>query len=150
MNYPVLTSQLTAFLPHRAPMIWVDSVLGWSIGPQGVSGTCSVTLRSDQLYYDQNGELLPSAAIEWIAQSWGYVKACQAMDSGALKDIGRAFLVGVNECSVNFKGVAKNTELRVFVEEFRSLPPACIVQGRVTNIDATIIYGTAKIKVFAD
>ena len=132
-------------------MVWVDEVLSLRPTENGIAGECLVRLHADALYRMPDGSIRPSAIIEWIAQSYGYVKACQ-FKTGAFGEakMKRAYLVGVTQCEAHVALLATETELVVFVEEVRELPPASIVQGKVASRDGTRAYGSALIKLFAD
>ncbi|MDB4987019.1 MAG: thioester dehydrase [Myxococcaceae bacterium] len=62
MSYP----SIEQLLPHRAPMLWVDSV----ISHDGDDVHCRLTLRDSHVFV-VNGEADPVVSIEWMAQTVG-------------------------------------------------------------------------------
>jgi predicted hotdog family 3-hydroxylacyl-ACP dehydratase len=152
IRFPVSTLQLQEYLPHRPPMVWVDEVIHCGVGPNGLlSGTCKVKLSGDRHFFSANGTIRASALIEWIAQSYGFAKACQQY---ALSDqavgLRKAYLVGITECEVNISGIEEEDAVLVQIEESHALVPAYIVDGKVTSADGQKIFGTARIKTFAE
>ena len=62
MSFPPIEQ----LLPHRAPMLWVDSVVAQS----GDDVHCRLTVRDEHVFV-QNGVVEPVVAIEWMAQTVG-------------------------------------------------------------------------------
>ena len=61
-------SEVLAYAPHRAPMVWVDEVISFSDNAQG--GECLIKIKSEGHYMGPKG-LRASSCVEFIAQSYG-------------------------------------------------------------------------------
>jgi predicted hotdog family 3-hydroxylacyl-ACP dehydratase len=148
-HFPVPTAELHEYLPHRDPMIWVDQVLDCGRDEQGIFGTCRVQVHAGSNFRSANGEVRPSSVVEWIAQGYGFMKACHRRGEGhGVKGFGRAFLAGISECEVDLSRLGSETSVRVSVREVRDMHPAYIVEGSVTSEDGTKSFGRARITVF--
>jgi predicted hotdog family 3-hydroxylacyl-ACP dehydratase len=132
LNYPVKTSDFSTWVPHRPPMVWIDEVLAAS----SEQGECAVHLKPDALYRE-NGQISPTACIEWVAQAFAYVRSCyltEADRQGQPKSH-EALLVGVKNAKFMFEigdaEVETAEELRVTVDRFREFGPIIMVHGEV-------------------
>src|SRR3989338_2473617 len=146
MKLPIPTSKLFEFLPHRPPMVWVDELQSVEIGPTGLQASLIVNLQRPRYFHHYPAKVRPSALIEWIAQSYGFAKAYAAHRTGETGGLKRAYLVGITEAEVCSAGLETESAVVVKVVEVRELPPACIVDGEITNIRGDRIYGKARIK----
>lgn len=148
-QFPVSVGELRTYLPHRPPMVWVDEVLSTARGENGLAGTVKIELRRDRSFFDAAGSLRPSAVVEWIAQGYGFAKACRRREDGfGLAGFGRAFLVAISNCDVDLSGIEGQPAVLVHVSEVREMHPAYIVDGRVTSLDGAREFGRARITVF--
>ena len=150
MIEPAPTNLFYDVMPHRPPMVWVDEVLSSARGENGLSGVCLVRLEGDRPYRGEGGKIRASSVLEWIAQSYGYVKAHEAKDSSSYIAMTRAFLAGISQCEVNIAGIEKEEELLVEVADVRDLAPAYLIKGRVIGRLSQHCYGSAQLKLFAD
>ena len=113
-------------------MVWVDKVLEVS----GTHGECLVVLKKDALYMDGE-DIRPAAFIEWVAQSFAYVRSAHFEQSGDVKRarVSEAFLVGIKDAEILFKKgeaeVRQAKSLRIVVDQFRELGPISMVRGQV-------------------
>ncbi len=132
-------------------MVWIDEV----VSADGVQGECRVQLRADAAYYGPGGIIRPSSMIEWIAQSYAFVRAAQTklqLISADLKPK-RAFLVAITNARFEYQKTpalltgAKALVIRVRNE--RDFGPLSLVEGSVLT-EAGEMLATAKIKVFAE
>ena len=73
MIFPLRTEELTGFLPHRNPMVWVDRIMHVS----AQQGSTEVTLNH-RLMLDR-GRVHVGALVEFLAQSYGFIMAVEAM-----------------------------------------------------------------------
>jgi predicted hotdog family 3-hydroxylacyl-ACP dehydratase len=143
------TSELEGYLPHRPPMVWVDEVLSYGNEGKGPFGVCRVSLGEDRPFHGADGKVRVSAAVEWIAQSYGYVKASiRRAEGGGTEGFGRAFLVGITDCDVDLSSLGNEKFVHVHVKELRDMHPAYVVEGKITSEDGIRQYGQARIKVF--
>ena len=151
LEFPVPTERLSSYLPHRPPFAWVSEVVSLSTGPEGPGGVCRVRMSADSAFYGPGGIPRASSVVEWIAQAYGFVKACHHLngaEGGA--PTARAFLVGINDCEVDLTGVAAEASLLVEVFERRVLHPAYLLDGVVKSESGSREIGRARLKVFSD
>lgn len=148
---PIPTSELAEHLPHRAPMLWVDEVVSYAAahGDNLLHGVCRAYLTPGRHFFGDDGALRVSSPIEWIAQSYGFVKSCVRISQGLGPARGRVFLVGVNDVDVDLAGIRGEKTVLVHVRETRDLEPAFLLDGSVTSEDGTRIFAKLKMKVFA-
>lgn len=150
MNYPVATAKLADWLPHRAPMLWVDEVCSAS----EIGGEARVRIRKDALYMNA-GELRASTVIEFIAQTFGFVSACQRIDHPHLvhSKIEKAFLVGVRSADVSKvadrKIWSENDSLLVRVRNFKTIGSMQILDGEVIFEATGEVLASANLKLYS-
>lgn len=79
-------------LPHRAPMLLIDSII--AVNEQSVS--CLTTVREDNIFYDPNiGGIYAWVGIEFMAQATGvFAHFCNPQSTPAL-----GFLISVRKFS---------------------------------------------------
>ncbi|HEY8278081.1 MAG TPA: hypothetical protein VIH99_00565 [Bdellovibrionota bacterium] len=146
---PVPTSDLGDYLPHRAPMVWVDEILEVNQSTNGPQGICRVVLGHDRAFHAADGSPRASTVVEWIAQAYGYVKAFHRRAGGfGVAGFGRAILVGISDCEADLSGIEEEQSLLVHVREMRNLHPAYVLEGSVTNEAGSRVYGKARLQVF--
>jgi predicted hotdog family 3-hydroxylacyl-ACP dehydratase len=145
----ILTNSLLQYVPHRPPMLWLDSVVSYD----DHDGECSIVLQAAGAYMDENG-LRPTACIEFIAQASGFITICfnafgGGKNSGVLK---RAFLAGVKDAILPTREVLDTIkagdELRVRIHRSKLMGPISVIEGAVLK-DDTVIF-TAGLKVFSE
>jgi hypothetical protein len=151
LNFPVSTQQLSDWLPHRGKAVWVDEVTRVGID----EGECRVRLRPDANYADGRGAIRDSSFVEWMAQAYGYVCACQAV-SGIVKlaqKPKKAFLVQISdfELSPEANGVRilDGDWISVQVKKTHQLGPITLIEGVVLS-SKELILARAKLKLFAE
>ena len=131
-------------------MLWVDEVLHCEPEGPHPGGVCRVRLAEPRAFHGADGKVRPSAVVEWIAQSYGFVKACaHLLAARPEQGADRAFLVGINDCEVNLSGLAAERSVLVHVRELHNFHPAYVLEGKVTSEDGLRVFGSARIKVFA-
>jgi len=136
--------QLSSYLPHRAPMIWVDEV--YAVADS--KGSCLVHLKDDALYMDEDGPR-KSSAIEWLAQAYGYVCAARAYQQGSNSAASKAFLAQVRNASYKHP-LPKSGTLIIEVEDKRILGPLSLITGTVKDFQTKRILVEAELKLFAE
>jgi hypothetical protein len=154
LNFPVPTSQLQDWLPHRGPAVWVDEVL--SVTAEG--GDCRILLKNSANYADGNGGIRESSFIEWMAQGFGYVCACQAMAGivSAQEKPKKAFLVQVSDFESNTDpesnrivgGGWEGDWMIARVRRTHQVGPIALVEGEIIS-SKNVTVARAKLKVFA-
>ncbi len=143
MKYPVPVELLGAALPHRHPMVWVDEVLSAAVD----GGICAVDLAPERLFAAGEAHCLTFAPIEWMAQTYGYARACHAlMGKAPLAPLKKAYLVGVGQLEC-FRPVPSRGRLLVEVRTTREMAPLSIVRGSVKD-DGGEIFAEATLKLY--
>lgn len=128
-------------------MVWVDEV-SWI---NATEGECRVRVDPSAAYCGRR-ELRSTSIIEWIAQSYAYVRAAQAISgmSGAPEAPPRiVYLAAVRDAKLDTPVGEIPAELRVRVQSIRSLGPLTLVEGRVTDGRGKLL-GSASLKVYAE
>lgn len=147
LKYPVPISQVMECLPHRDSAVWVDEVT-WA---QPDQGECRIIFKEDAHYID-NGFIRDTSFIEWMAQAYGYVCACQVLSglaTGKTK-AQKAYLVGIRNFTPPLLQVAAGTGdwVRCWVRKTNELGPIELVEGKVFSSTGELI-ATAQLKVFS-
>lgn len=143
---PVSTESLLAWMPHRAPMVWVDDV----IRSDASGGECLVRVVSSGLYMGREG-VRPSALIEFMAQSFGFISAHHASKSltASVRRPAKAFLVAVSrahlgDCSQAIPGTTLNVE----VGNLKRFEAITVFDGKV-SLSTGKILAEANLKIYA-
>jgi predicted hotdog family 3-hydroxylacyl-ACP dehydratase len=150
LKLPVDVSDLEQFLPHRRPMVWVDQIL--QIDSKG--GEALIHLDPKAHYMDRE-EVRPSSVVEWIAQTYGYVRACQNLMSGdgpSTVKISHAYLASFKNLLFLEKfdsRIQAQKSLAVYVQTLRDLTPLKTVYGEVKTLAGKKI-ATGEITVYSD
>lgn len=143
MKFPVAISEIQRALPHRPPMIWLDEVV--SAGADG--GICAVKLSPGRLFEGADGHCLDFAPVEWMAEAYGYARACHAWTSGEGKgELRRAFLVGVGQLDLPAR-IPLGRRVLVEVRTSREMAPLVLVKGAVRDEDGTV-YAEGQLKLY--
>ena len=145
-------SDLFPYLPHRPPMVWVDRVLEVGKNDTGIFGVCSVQTEASPLFVDQDGKLKGSAAIEFTAQAYGYVRAEYHVLNNIDNTPSRTYLTGVRSCFANFKSfdIEKLNDLRVSIQLTRELHTIVFVKGRVYIQGEADALAETEVQVYAE
>lgn len=147
LQTPVKIQDLTPYMPHRAPAVWLDEVT--SFGPEG--GECRVTLKADGEYMGPDG-VRGSAPIEWIAQGFGYLWACVKLNRQGGEDSAntkRAFLVAIKDADMSKVSELKlGDTVSIRMDGFRQIGPIQILRGRIFRGEDLILE--AGLKVFSE
>jgi predicted hotdog family 3-hydroxylacyl-ACP dehydratase len=146
MNFPVAVEQLENWLPHRAPAVWIDEV-SWVKADEG---ECRVRLKADANYMDPTGNPRDSSFVEWMAQAYGYVGACQIITGlvSAERPPSRTFLAHVRDFERSTASVQPEDVLQIHVRKTHQLGPLLLIEGKVTQGDRALAQ--AKLKLFAE
>jgi predicted hotdog family 3-hydroxylacyl-ACP dehydratase len=112
---------IAALLPHKAPMILLDHVIG--MGPQSVEAAVRVT--AGRLFFEEGRGMPAHVALEWMAQACGAWAGAQALQAGA--EIKLGLLLGT-----------------------RSFRAGCawLEEGRMFTVQASLNYMDNEISVF--
>jgi len=151
ITFPVSTAGLSDFLPHRGPALWVDEVSSVS----DTEGVCRVFVRPEANYADSRGLIRDSSYVEWIAQAYGFVSACQIL-CGLVPDEKRpekAFLVQVRDLELSEDPAAtlifEGDWLNIQVRRTHRMGPLALVEGAVFSSKG-IALARAKLKLYAE
>lgn len=140
---PSPVAEFSRWLPHRDEAIWVDSVLE----ADSNSGSCEVNLHENKNYFSEGG-LRSSSYIEWMAQSYGFVKAYQELSKSKSSDQPkRVFLVAVKDFELMEKSDSK--KFVVSVRQTHQLGPMALVSAQVTDGDGKVV-AKGELKLFAE
>lgn len=112
---------IAALLPHKAPMILLDRV----IGMDRQSLEAAVRVAAGRPFFEEGRGMPAHVALEWMAQACGAWAGAQALDAGAKIKLG--LLLGTR----NFRAA------RAWLEE-----------GRMFTVQASLNYMDNEIGVF--
>lgn len=143
VKFPMAVSLLEPWTPHRDEMIWIDEVL-WA---KEDSGACSIELKKDGLYMS-HGQIRRSAMIEFVAQSFAYIRATQGLLGlgPAMSKPKRAFLVGAKDAQFNIKNeksVSIGQRLVIQIANIRTMASFVLYQGQVLSQDNELLVSVA-------
>jgi len=150
LKFPVAVSELQESLPHREPMVWISQV-NWVNSKEG---ECLVQL-DPQAHYMDGKKIRQTSVVEWIAQTYGFVSACQNLVNDTevqTKLISKAYLISIKDVEI-FEGfnrlLDKETSLLVYVKTLRDLNPMKSIYGEIKTKDGKKI-ATGEVKVFSE
>jgi predicted hotdog family 3-hydroxylacyl-ACP dehydratase len=97
-KFPVSVKHMQAFLPHRGPAIWLDSLLH----TEANHGVGVVRLKENAHYFNDS-KLQESSCIEWAAQTMGYTLALnEVMQVQKVAQATRTFIAEVRNAEFYF------------------------------------------------
>jgi hypothetical protein len=135
-KFPLPISHFQSFMPHRGPAIWVDRIL--ETHPK--SGVGEIILKENGNYFSQS-KIRPSACIEWVAQTYGYVVAVNDITGIEPAPPGdRTLIAEVRNTQFYFeKETPKPGEkLRVEVRCTHDFGPLKVVEGKVFHDEKSL------------
>lgn len=141
VQFPVETESLEFFLPHRKPMRWIDKILSADFAG---NGTCCVKVSQNALM-TKEARVFPAALIEFIAQSYGYLKALEAKNKEGLAIASLAAIDSFEIFAENLP--AEGSEVKIEIKTLNDLHPIYLIEGSVLENDREICRG--KLKCFA-
>jgi len=144
MNFPISAATLAEALPHRPPMVWIDEVLEAS----ATAGKAAVQVKADAAYRDSRGNR-PSAAIEWMAQAFGFVQAAHRAQTANTMPVKRAFLASVSDFRSEADLTFATGILTVTVDGFREFGPLVLFRGVVHDAKGHKL-AEGRLKVFVE
>lgn len=135
MSYP----PLTAFMPHRAPMLLLDRL----VHHEDERVVTEATFEPGQLFVDEAGRVSPFVALELFAQSaaahfgyGGYLRG-GAFASGAL--------LGTRKLEAFVDALPTGRALRVEAERVFTMPPAAQYDCVLFDGDRRLAAGTINV-----
>jgi len=150
LRYPLSTTELFAWVPHRPPMVWVDEVLTVN----EVGGEAQTLLKEDGLYFDETG-LRPTAFIEMIAQTYAFVTICQNHQILTSQEPpkARVFLAALRDVQFAqaevYKNITVGQTLLIKVGPAKIVGPIRIIEGWVYDSGAHLLC-QANLKVYSE
>ena len=136
-DIPELPLPAQDLLPHRPPMLFVDSLIRrW-----GNSSTAKAVLPESGICLCR-GNLLPEFFIELVAQSIAMANGYDALCAGVPRKNG--MLVGVDTFSFSGKAVAGST-VRIETEKTFEFGAVKIIHGEVFAGDELLAAGDIKV-----
>lgn len=142
--------ELTNYLPHRVPMVWVDRIVEVGKDYKGLVGTCIVKLDKSALYVSDEKCIRASAAIEFTAQGFGYLKAAYQEIHNINNPPEETYLTGVRSCEADFSSLEleDGLELEVRLSVLREILPLTYVKGEISVVGSKNILATTEIQVY--
>lgn len=148
-NRAIPVQEISNFLPHRPPMVWIDEVITFS----EKLGECRIVLKADGLYMGSEG-LRATSCLEFIAQAYGFISVCHhiyILDPKS-KPLSKAFLASMKEAQLPSPGTLRllqpGDELRITIEGVRQMGPIVMFRGRIMRGD--LLVCEAQMKVFKE
>jgi predicted hotdog family 3-hydroxylacyl-ACP dehydratase len=145
----VAISEISNFLPHRPPRVWIDEVVTFS----EKEGECRVTLKPDGLYMGSHG-LRSTSCLEFIAQAYGFISVCHhlyVLDPKS-KPLSKAFLASMKNANLPSQevlaGIHAGDVISILIDGVRQMGPIVLFNGRVMKGDQLIC--DAQMKVFKE
>ena len=129
---------LTAFMPHRPPMLLLDRMLACTDG----EAICDKTIREDDLFVERGG-ISALVALELFAQTaaahFGYLgmKRGGGFASGAL--------LGTRKLELGVHRLAVGDTVEVRVTQVMAMPPAAQYECALLRGGETIASGTINV-----
>lgn len=150
-SFPIDVRELEEWIPHRPPMLWISEV-SWA---DATSGECVARIEPEGHALGKDGIMRSSSMIEWIAQSYAFVRAAQALTGAgpAHAKPKRVFLVAINDARFEYLDrpglLDGENSFRVRVKTDRELGPLSLVEGKVLSRSGELL-ASAKLKLFAE
>lgn len=143
MQLPLSTSELTSYLPHKPPMVWIDEVMSISESEM----VCKTVLKKNAHYFSEAG-FRPSSFVELMAQGYAFCSIAKELTANTGKKVNKAFLVGVTNAKFNAEKVSQLNELYIKLETEREMLPVILFKGTVLDSENNLL-AEARLKVFA-
>lgn len=152
MSVKLSVKDLAFYLPHRPPMVWIDHIVEVGDDYKKMSGICKVHLNDQALYCSERGEILASAAIEFTAQAFGYIKAAYQVIHKFVDAPTQTYLTGVRSCKADFSEikVPNHQILHVRVNVVREILPLTMVRGVVFIPETNEVIAETEIQVYVE
>jgi hypothetical protein len=145
MKQAIKCQNLLHLMPHREKMIWVDEVMEYS-SDEAESGTTKATLIAEYPYFYQN-QLIRSYYLEFLAQSYGFIKAAY-FDGQKVTKLEKALIPMIDDYTFHHVNLKPGDVVYGKLETIRNLNPMFIIQGTVVDHNQNIL-AEARFKVFA-
>ena len=135
MNLPVVAADLESLIPHRPPILWIDSLTECS------EQEAKATVRFSQGHFAvHNGKVAESALVECVAQTvaaaFGWLSRQKAMGAKP----GAGLLAAVSNFAFH-QPVPLDKPLEIAVKQVRRLGPMVRISSRITENGQLIAAG---------
>ena len=140
------TKDLLEFMPHRGPMMWIDTVTGY----YAEGGSIKLTLDASKPYFS-TGKLSKTFYLEFLAQGYGYVKAAYfvSQQDDSVGKLDKALIPMIDSYKVVEGHELEAGEIVTGeIETVKDMYPLFIIQGKAKNSNGDVM-ATARFKVFA-
>lgn len=143
LTIPISTDTLLDYLPHKPPMVWIDSILEFS-----ATGGVGLTVIKDNAHYMTNNELRRTACIEFVAQTFAFTNAATMKQNNIAYQNQRAFLAAIKDFDIRaWPELPSGAVLRTEVKKERQFGPISIIVGQTFWKEQLLASG--ELKVFA-
>lgn len=148
--YTIPVSLLQKALPHRHPMLWIDQVLWATEG----EGECRVSLQKEAHYFDKEGVRV-SSLVEWMAQGYGFVRACQILmpkRNQLVQRPAKTYLAAISDIDFdpNMSDLLKTSdEIFIHVRTIRELGSLILIQAEIKGSQTTVL-ARGQLKVYGE
>ena len=152
MNVDLNVKDLVPYLPHRPPMVWISKILEVGKDYKGLTGRCLVEVDSNALYVNNRTEIRGSSAIEFTAQSFGYLKAAYQLIHKITDVPSKTYLTGVRSCQANFTNyeITEGAKLEVQISVLREMLPVTYIKGEIFCGKSLKKYANVEIQVYVE
>ena len=163
LSFPIAVEKLQKWMPHRAPMLWIDEV----VSVDAHQGQCRIQLRQDALYMSA-GQLRVSSFIEWMAQSFGFVRIAQSLCHCKLEEprpslmpLTQAYLVAIKNANFQINSssglsldqLLPGTSLLIQIHNIREVGPITLFDSTITletgGVDSGQVLASASLRVYS-
>lgn len=127
-----------SLLPHRPPMLLVDTLIAFEPG----CGSVSASVGQDNLFVDSRGQLDSVALVEMIAQSYAAIKGYE--DTLNQIPVKQGYLVGSRKVSL-LKTVYAGESLLIEITTSAVLEGFSVIDGVIKRGDETVAEGSVKL-----
>lgn len=134
--------QLTQVLPHRAPMVLIDSLKCYS----SEHAECEVTIAPSSMFFDCETDSVPAyVGIEYMAQSIAAFAGANDIDNG--HEVGVGFLLGSRRYNAFTNGFRIGAKLTINVKRLYQEDSGLSVFD-CNIVEQEEILAEAKVNVF--
>lgn len=139
------TKDLYNYLPHKPPMVWIDTVVSFSDN----GGETTTDLKSDGVYFTE-GRLRPSSFIEFTAQAYAFVNLAY-LRAGGENDVvhSKTYLASIKDFVIHGDiDLKPGTVVTTRVRKTRTFGPITVVKGECF-VNSTLVT-SCDLKVFSE
>lgn len=141
----ISTKDLYSYLPHKPPMVWIDSVLEHAAD----GGTTQTELKPEGLYFTK-ARLRESSFIEFTAQAYAFCNLAHLRAGGETDAVhSRTYLAAVKDFKFsNLPSLKPGDIITTKVKKTRAFGPITLVTGLCYLEDQ--LLSSCELKVFSE